>query len=187
MRRGLVYARLIGHHHANFVDAAAGNVHAAVRRGHHVADYTAAGRNRRGGERLRFGIEAHDCILRENAGLAIPNHSVRSNRYSIGARLRPSRRRPEFHFARSRVEAAQTALLIIEEIDGVILGDGDAARPSPTTHQLDFGDLHGLRVDLGQFVGAKFAENRNTLARYHHAVAPSVSLRTPLTATPPVL
>ena len=79
----------------------------------------------------------------------------------IGARL---------HFARGGIEAAQAALLIISEIDDVIFGDGDTAWPSSLSRQLDLGDLHGLGIDLRQFVCAKFTEHRNAFARNHHSI-----------------
>src|SRR5438477_7077780 len=122
MRSGLGHARLISHHHAYFVDAAASDVYAAVGRRRHIADHTAARRNRSRPKGLRLRIEAHNRVFRKYPGLAIPNHSVRRDRDSVGTRLRSPWRWPEFHFACGGTEAAQAALLIISEIDDVIFG-----------------------------------------------------------------
>src|SRR5260370_371638 len=69
-------------HHAHFVDAAASNIHPSVGSSGHVAHRAAAGRNDRARKLFRLGIALYNGVW-FHAGLALPNHSVGSNRSSI--------------------------------------------------------------------------------------------------------
>ena len=59
-------------HDRNFVHAAAGEVHASVGGGGHIADGSAARRNGGAGELLGLGIELNECIWLDS-GFAIPH------------------------------------------------------------------------------------------------------------------
>ena len=90
-------------HYANFVHAAASNIHPAIGSCRHIPHRTAARGNIRPCESFRLRIELDDRI-RLHSGLAVPNQSVWRNRDSIRSRFRAARRFPHLHRTRSQVE-----------------------------------------------------------------------------------
>jgi hypothetical protein len=71
-----------GFHDPHFIDAAAGNIHPAVGSCRHISYRATAGRDICPCKFFCLGIELNDGI-RLHSGLAVPDHSVRSNRDAV--------------------------------------------------------------------------------------------------------
>src|SRR6266850_6205430 len=159
-------------HHADFIHAATGNIHPSVGCRRHVAHRASSRRNRGPGKLFCFWIELDDGV-RLHSRFAVPNQAVRRDSDSVGTGVRSARGRPHLDGTVRGIEPAQISTLVVREINFVAGVNRNTAR-SRTFGQLVFGDLHCLRVDLSQLVGAEFAEKRNALAIDHNSVRPRI-------------
>ncbi len=82
---------------------------------------------------------------------------------AIGLGLRPARRRPFLHVAGLEIETAEHAAREIGVPDGVVIGEGEAARTRAVVRQFVFLDRHALRIDAGDLRRAEFDDIRHAL------------------------
>src|SRR6267143_199156 len=134
-------------HHTDFVHAAASNIHPPVGRCRHVTHCTSSRGDIRAGKLFRLWIEPDDGV-RLHSGFAVPNQTVWRDSDSVGTGARSARRRPHPDVTCHGIKSSQISTLVVREIDFVASVDCNAAWPR-VFRQLVFGDLHGLRIDLG--------------------------------------
>src|SRR5579864_1496106 len=111
-----------------------------------------------------------DKSIRIQPGLAIPNHSIWSDRDPIRIRTVPARRPPFFELLRRIIETAQISALVVCVVNGVIGRDRQSAGAGTRVGDRVLGDSQSFGINTRQFVGSEFAKIWNAGASYHNPV-----------------